>query len=74
MLYDEVKNEPKVNTRANLVLLAEDRFLTIIDIQQSIDQVEADKIIIDRRMRIDQEQVPTAMCVLPKPAAFEPDL
>lgn len=32
MLYDEVKNEPKPNKRANLVLLAEDRFLTIIDI------------------------------------------
>lgn len=54
-LYDEVRNEPRPITRDNLVLLAADRFLTIIDIQQSIDQIEADKIIVDRRFRIDQE-------------------
>ncbi|CAL6003796.1 Putative_flagellar associated protein [Hexamita inflata] len=66
-LYDEVKNEQKPRKRDPFVIISKDRFLTIIDIEQTVAAVEPDKIIVDRRFRLDQEATPTAFCYLPKP-------
>lgn len=52
-LYDEVKNVQLPRKRDQFVCIAKDRFLTLIDIQQTVEAVEPDKVVVDRRFRID---------------------
>ena len=69
-LYDEYKNEEVERKRDPLVLISKDRFITIVDIEQTIAAVEADHVIIDRRFRTDQEATPTAVCFLKHPEQY----
>eukprot|EP00703_Trepomonas_sp_PC1_P002290 JAP94316.1 Putative flagellar associated protein [Trepomonas sp. PC1] len=72
-LYDETLNKQIKRKRDQLVLIAKDRFLTIIDIQKTVEAIEPDRVVVDRRFRLDQEATPTAICFLKQPPKYFDD-